>query len=424
MNNIEIDFNGSGNAFSFPGNSEIPILPGSIAMSPQNNNLIYLFDPLYYKGYAINPLLGEDAEVERAFCKLNNIFDDKNNIIPPTAYVKSQGKILNKTDDPNNLIRKGGISGAFFSYEKFNDNSDVPIGFYSYIKKSQAYGVKERTNALLELTDPKENTFNFLQENTYKTFSCFIKLKGPVTHRSDTVNNKIIREKKGIFLNTKDFAIGYRSPHYLGKNSQYILNYNRAYQYKFEPFSFVFSLKDRAKNHTLMTDFLFEFNKTYHLVITMECGQREPKNYDLAPTRVSVYVNGNLMNIAKLDFNPLIRGSPGNPGSRSSSSRNQISPTRPGFKRINGSICYSYQNPIFDCKIPADVPLTEIKKLYIGKSNVKFKNKRYSINPANSGGASKRFLNNLDVGVIHIYKSVLSQNEIIQLYNNFINRYE
>jgi hypothetical protein len=426
MSNIEISLNGSGNFFTLTGNSQIPIVPDSLGMSPQNNNLIYLFDPLYYKGYSISPTGNKNPYSES---NLNNIYDTNSLIIPSNKYVKSRGSILNKTGDPFYLIRKGGISGTFFSYEKFNDDTDICSSRYQDRSINREYGVKERTNALLELTDPSQNTFNLLEEDTSKTFSCFIKLKGPVTHRSygTSAHNKIIREKKGIFLNTKLFTLGYRSPYYRRKSSPFSLVYNVAYRYKFEPFSFVFSLKDASRNHTFMTDYLFKFNETYHLAITIECGSINVSNNSLAPALVKIYVNGSLVETAKLDFNPLIKGNKSSGlnsyGSRMMPSRNNISPIQPGFRKKNGIKYGSSQSHNIDVRFSIITSQTN-NKLYLGKSNTQFIGKSYADNvDTNSEANTKRYLNNIDVGVIHIYKSALSQSDILQIYNNFSSRY-
>ena len=251
---INITYEGDGNV-NFPagaGLGELKLIPDSVAQSPQNQNLIYLFDPIYYNGYKT---IDDGSHKYNAY--LNKIFNKYPSIIPATNYVYSRGRILNKPSDPNNLQRKANFDNFFFSYEKYSDNSDIPVEARSRYIDSKQYGVKERRQALLLLNDPAGNIgsiFNLFQENFSKTFSCFIKLKGPVQHIWEEMSiGRIIREKKGIFLNTGQFSVGYRSPHYTRTG-----NVN-GYKFQFEPFSFVFSIQDDYKNHSFMTDFKYEF---------------------------------------------------------------------------------------------------------------------------------------------------------------------
>jgi len=428
MSNIELNLNGNGNISIFGQGSEINISPNSITMSPQSNNLIYLFDPLYYKGYNTLDIYNESNY--NAFLK--KIFNQYESILPASPYVFSHGKILNKTDDPNNLQRKGGISGSFFSYEKYNDDSDIPINRFQHRQINRNSMVKERTHALLQLNDPaNSNTFNFLQENTSKTFSFFIRLNSPVKHKSSN-SFKVIREKKGIFLNTGQISVGYRSPYYIYRTSPYASG-SKKYKYKFEPFSFVFSIQDNVRNHTFMTDFKYEFGKTYHLSITIQGGSPNPSNFDQAPATVKVYINGEQQNTAYLQFNPLIRGNkssrPNEVGSRWKWSRNANSPTGPNFKKMNG-ITYTPVANQHNIQYKTGDLGGGIgwKTIYLGKSNIQPGRARGLPNTGakpiyRSRSHIKRYLNNIDIGVIHIYKSILSQSEIFEIYKNFSNRY-
>jgi len=306
-----------------------------------------------------------------------------------------------------------------FCYEKDQNNNDLPFGSKNIKAFSQAAGVKERRKALLRLISPKPHTFNFFQENKSKTFSCFIKLKGPVQHRSANNFNQIIREKKGIFLNTGQFSIGYRSPHY------YRVGQTQSYKFIFEPFSFVFSIQDNARNHTFMTDFKFQFNQIYHLSISVECGL--PGQYNEVPTNVKIYINGQLEDVAYLHFNPLVQG---NPSSRSGffrrkRSRIENSPIQPGFYKYDGSIYPSQSQHTIQVKIGNKNGTIGWDNLYLGKSNIAGGGNVWNNGTPDvarrmrSGSDMKRYLNNIEVGVIHIYSSVLSNDQIQSIYNIF-----
>ena len=429
---INITYEGDGNV-NFPagaGLGELKLIPDSVAQSPQNQNLIYLFDPIYYNGYKTI-----DDGSHRYNAYLNKIFNKYPSIIPATNYVFSRGHILNKIDDPNNLQRKANFDNFFFSYEKYSDNSDIPLGARSQNIDSELYGVKERREALLLLNDPAGDIgsiFNLFQENFSKTFSCFIKLKGPVQHIWEQMSiGRIIREKKGIFLNTGQFAIGYRSPHYTRTG-----NVN-GYKFQFEPFSFVFSIQDDYKNHSFMTDFKYKFNETYHLSITVECGSEVtgisgPFTYYYIPTTVKVYINGEQQTTAYMAFNPLIGGNGSNgPRSRLKKERLLASPIQPGFYKTNGTIYTPTSNShIINCKIPGGgTKGSRIgwKNLYLGKSNVAGGGSGYgyqSVAPLQSSSNIKRYLNNIDVGVIQVYRAALSQIDIKKIYDTFGPRYQ
>jgi hypothetical protein len=450
MSSIELNLNGNGNISIFNQGSEVRLFPDSVAMSPSNSNLIYLFDPLYYNGY-IKSLDQKGVELRYTSTFLQRIFDKYSSIIPSSQYVVSKGYISNKTDDPQNLKRKGKLNGPFFSYEKSSDDSDIPVGrgndYRGPSKGVDATGEKERKKALLKLIDPKTNgvlpirnaviplaksSFNLLEANQSKTFSCFIKLNDPVKHKS-TNSGKVIRGKKAIFLDTTQFTIGYRSPYYLYRPSQRIYSFNTRYKYKFEPFSFVFSIKDKDMSHTFMTDFKYEFGKTYHLAITTECGSTNSLDFYQAPLTVKVYINGEQQNTAYLKFNPLIRGNEGSSGSKSRSKRSRLenSPVQPNFHKINGTNF----TPISNTQTVICKPLGKSNTnprygpniLYLGKSNL-VRNKYNFHNTNNdsrySSYLSKRYLNNIDVGVIQIYNIALSQNQINSIYNNFGIRYQ
>jgi len=433
---INITYKGDGN-LNFPagagaGLGALKIIPDSVAQSPQNQNLIYLFDPVYYNGYKSIPT-GELYRIPTPY--LNKIFAKYPSIIPATNYVYSKGTILNKDDDLNNLQRKAIFNNFFFSYEKYSDNSDIGVGARNYFHASRDYGTKERKQALLRLSDPAGgagNIFNLFRENNSKTFSCFIKLKGPVQHRSKN-GYKIIREKKGIFLNTGQFSVGYRSPHYTRTG-----NVN-GYKFQFEPFSFVFSIQDDYKNHSFMTDFKYKFNETYHLSITVECGSTVtgisgPFIYYYIPTTVKVYINGEQQTTAYMAFNPLIRGNGQltDRHSRKKAIRTIVSPIQPGFYQTEGTIYSPISNShVINCKLPGGGNKNNQigwSNLYLGKSNIAGGGRIYNPTgafPSNQTNANiKRYLNNIDVGVIQVYNTALSQTDIKNIYDTFGPRYQ
>ena len=430
---ISFNYNGNGN-INFPvGAGELKIIPDSVAQSPQNQNLIYLFDPVYYNGYKSLPA-GETYRIPTPY--LNKIFNKYPSIIPASNHVYSEGKILNKNDDLNNLQRKAIFNNFFFSYEKYNDNSDISVGNRSRKQFSKVYGVKERKQALLRLGDPAGNLgniFNLFQENFSKTFSCFIKLKGPVQHRSRAGNNRIIREKKGIFLNTGQFSVGYRSPHYTRTGNA------NGYKFQFEPFSFVFSIQDEYRNHSFMTDFKYKFNETYHLLITVECGSEITTTFGMhtwynTPTTVKVYINGEQQTTAYMPFNPLINGNgrevfPNKSKSRSKNQRLAHSPIQPGFYKTSGTIYSPTSNAhIINCKIHnGGTKNNQIGwlALYLGKSNIAGGGQQYHGGQSHQSSSNiKRYLNNIDVGVIQVYNTALSQTDIKKIYDTFGPRYQ
>jgi len=430
---ITFNYKGDGSINSPVGTGGFKLIPDSVAQSPQNQNLIYLFDPVYYNGYKTFT----DIQGHNYNAYLNKIFNKYPSIIPATNYVFSRGQISNKGIDPNNLIRKAIFNNFFFSYEKYSDNSDIGVGTRNDFGLSKSYGTKERKEALLRLSDPAgggANTFNLFQINTSKTFSCFIKLKGPVQHRSTAVNNqhKIIREKKGIFLNTGQFAVGYRSPHYTRTG-----NIN-GYKFKFEPFSFVFSIQDDQKNHSFMTDFKYKFNETYHLSITVECGSEMTglhggvTTYYYIPTTIKVYINGEQQTTAYMVFNPLINGNGKSdaPHSTSKKGRILVSPIQPGFYQTNGNIYSPTSNShIINCKIHSGGTKGGSfgwSNLYLGKSNIAGGGTRYTPGSGTMQTSAniKRYLNNIDIGVIQVYNSALSQTDIKKIYDIFGPRYQ
>lgn len=429
---ISFNYNGDGN-INFPvGAGELKIIPDSFAQSPQNQNLIYLFDPVYYYGYGYRA----DNNVYESY--LNKIFKRYPSIIPDQSYVRSEGVIFNKPIDPNNLIRKANFNNFFFSYDKYANNSDLFIGPKIQLGERQnwiANGVVERRKALLELRDPSDptlgegpyngTTFDMLRQNTSKTFSCFIKLRAPAQYKSPVGLHGPIREKKGIFLNTKEFSIGYRSPHYTRTG-----NVN-GYRFQFEPFSFVFGMIDQGRHHTFMTDFKYKFNETYHLTITTECGPNSLFIPYLGTLKVKVYINGEQQTCAYLPFNPLIGGNGNainNPRhTQSKKEKIDASPIQPNFYKIDGTIYSPTANEFNLYSKLAGPTYGYGHRILIGRSN--FPSGRLDYGNGSGGSAAcrkmvKRYLNNIDIGVIQIYNTALSQIDIKKIYDTFGKRYQ
>jgi hypothetical protein len=189
-----------------------------------------------------------------------------------------------------------------------------------------------------------------------------------------------------------------------------------------------------------MTDFKYQFGKTYHVSITIESGSKNPSNYNQIPATVKLYINGEQQNTAYLQFNPLIRGNNASNknaplGSRLKKSRDSLSPSGPGFKMKSGEIYSPVANQHnIQYKLGNNSGNRKgsigWKTIYLGKSNIEAGRAKFNINPPirvipiyPSRSRIKRYLNNIDIGVIHIYKSALSQLEIFEIYKNFSNRY-
>jgi hypothetical protein len=193
-----------------------------------------------------------------------------------------------------------------------------------------------------------------------------------------------------------------------------------------------------------MTDFKYQFGKTYHVSITIESGSKNPSNYNQIPATVKLYINGEQQDTAYLQFNPLIRGNnscntSNSIGSRLKKSRDSLSPSGPNFKMKSGQIYSPVANQHnIQYKLGNNSGNNSGNKngaigwktIYLGKSNIEAGRAKFNINPPirvipiyPSRSRIKRYLNNIDIGVIHIYKSILSQSEIFEIYKNFSNRY-
>jgi hypothetical protein len=221
-------------------------------------------------------------------------------------------------------------------------------------------------------------------EEQKSTLNMFIRLQRPVSHKNPNTGY-IVREKRGIFCTSFDttygspFSIGYKSPYYniTGRPS---------YKSVFNNFSFVFSFGhvpydnefNRPISRNLMTDYKFNFGQMYMLTII--------SNNNL----LSIYIDGELQIVAIVPFNPLVNPTPTIDKIKNQyADRRDSMPVGPGFYKKNGTIYGST-----DAECPAGTLMQSIDFLIFGKS---------ALSHGNRGtGAKKRrrYLNNLDIGVI------------------------
>ena len=318
--------------------------------------------------------------------------------------------------------RKAEFANNTYRYIKYNNNDDVEhlkgYGKVIYTNVSGGGGVSfAKGKNLQDLIDPllklRKNDLSaiFIGTQNY-TLNMFVKLQRPVSHTSPT--NYLVREKRGIFLTSyppgavgsnSALIIGYRSPYYN-------INGDNTYKLKFEPFSFVFSFghgwtsQFGLANFTLMTDYKYKFGEMHMLSISRESGAYK------------IYINGEQQITALLPFNPcVIAGGNNSRTRRSHNTRMQITPLAPGFVKKDGST-YSYTGLSWS---PENAGGTH-GYLCFGKS--RRTSNAFNINPPPPPHhARKRYLNNLDIGVINSYNIALSQNQILQMYNNFRYRY-
>lgn len=313
--------------------------------------------------------------------------------------------------------RKAEFANNTYRYIKYNNNDDVEHlkKYGKLIYTSLTRGAADvRGKNLQDLVAPllkliKNDSSTIFNGSQNYTLNMFVKLQRPVSHTSPT--NYLVREKRGIFLtsyppgslgHSKPLIIGYRSPYYN-------INGDNTYKLKFEPFSFVFSFglawttDFGYANFTLMTDYKYKFGEMYMLSITRQSGEYK------------IYINGEQQITALLPFNPCVIAAGSNNRSRKShDTRMQIAPLAPGFVKRDGST-YSYTSLSWS---PENAGGTH-SYLCFGKS----RRSSNSITGASSHHARKRYLNNLDIGVINSYNIALSQAQILQMYNNFRYRY-
>jgi hypothetical protein len=318
--------------------------------------------------------------------------------------------------------RKAEFANNVYRYIKYNNNDDVehlkkygPL-VYGVVNTSGPNGASySRGKNLQDLIDPllklrKNDSSAIFAGNQDYTLNMFIKLQRPVSHTSPT--NYIVREKRGIFLTSypvgsydRPLIIGYRSPYYN-------IDGDTTYKLKFEPFSFVFSFglswtpEFGYANFCIMTDYKYKFGEMYMLSISRQSSE------------FKIYINGEQQTTALLPFNPCVIPSSSNCRSRRQySTRKNMTPLAPGFLKKDGS-AYTTTSTSWSL---ASAGGGDHAYLCFGKS------RRSGVTSLDNGPnhhhRRKRYLNNLDIGVINSYNIALSQTQISEIYNNFRYRY-
>lgn len=375
---------------------------------------------------------GYAAKLDPFYLSQIRSYQINNNVVPiGPDRVRSYQKIMNSQFNTKKAI----IKNNTLSYIKYNDNSDVePRKYnknYQSISATQAIigqqpPIDNRKPLLVLTKNDNSNIFEYGQYsdiNRSCTFNLFIKLQRPVSHKNPNDINRIVREKKGIFLTAgvidgnKLFSIGYRSPYYN-------INGNLSYKLQFEPFSFVFSLgqcfRSEPANFVVMTDYKYKFNTMYMLTMT-----HDEAGY------VRIYINGELQTTAVLNFDPLVQPNASiTAGGGRYASRRRMSdklnqmPLAPGFIMKNGST-YGSTGTSHTCFQSGPTRLSaNINYITLGKSNIS--QGIHDGGAGNFGKAEKkrkRYLNNLDIGVINTYNAALSQSDLQEIYNNFRYKY-
>jgi hypothetical protein len=340
----------------------------------------------------------------------------------------SYQKIMNASFN----TKKALIKNNTLSYIKYDNLSDIEPRKYN--KNYTSIATTENIIGQQPPTDNKKpllflkknddsNIFQYGMQGSGPipcTLNLFIRLQRPVSHRNPNDINRVVREKKGIFFTGgglnggKNISIGYRSPYYN-------INGNLAYKLQFEPFSFVFSLGtaylSEPANFTVMTDYKYRFGTMYMLTMT-----HDESGY------VRIYINGELQTTALLPFDPLVQPnrSVSAGGGRFASKRKMsdkmfLMPLAPGFVRKNGTI---YSNTGTSHTYTQSGPnqlSAQISYITLGKSNIGGVT-RFGLG-SKSEKKRKRYLNNLDIGVINTYNLALSQADLQEIYNNFRYKY-
>lgn len=446
-------------------------------------NLTFLFDPIFYKNQ-IEEANVSNYELDPAYLKQLRDYQIDSAIpnlgLNPTSWQLIIGAAQG--------TRKAEIKNNTLSYIKYSDNSDVEPEklnkFYRSISSSQSnYFITppiDNKKPLLRVSRNDNLAFSFFSF-TNSTLNIFVRLQRPIQHKNPNTGY-IVREKRGIFCQSNDFFIGYRSPYYniIGRPS---------YKNVFNNFSFVFSFGSAGYNGTfgrpvsmnLMTDYKFNFGEMYMLTITDTYGEGR-----------KIYVNGELQTVAFVPFNPLVNpsydgkydevclsggtygdgcyvkgrgqteysGPDGNyiwwngsswtlnvtslgppigdsayysydlitweediasgpptgnitsrlENKRLYAARRDEMPLGPGFYKKDGTI-YTHTNTIHSVATS-----NNINYLMFGKSALS-NQLHYNFKKR------KRYLNNLDIGVINSYNIALSQSQISEMYNNFRYKY-
>lgn len=395
--NIKIGKGGSGNINSTKGGSGKLNEKKYIDLLPSKENISILFDPIFYNSFE-NVVRGTMSVPE---VLKNSIRDYQyDNIVAKEANARQWVK-----GSPPSFKKSNFLKNTFSWIKSLSSNNDLELGKNDRILGQIKYN--DLKVPLLTLTKDLDNNF-FTTNISNKSFVFFIKLQNPIKHRNPN-NSFLVREKKGFFAKIGNLEIGYRSPYYniVGEPS---------YKGVFNNFSFVFNFGHNSyipiHNSTFMTDFKFNFNQTYCIAVVKDT------------STMRFYIDGELQTMAYLKFNPLTnnapRGSSGSGGTvRNYKSRRDNSPVGPGFKKKNGSIyssvnmgglaAFSSNHPI-PCFFQANSAMYGLPNIYRGSNYIGKKR-------------SKRYLNNLDIGVNIAYNIALSEAQIREIYENFRYRY-
>jgi hypothetical protein len=310
--------------------------------------------------------------------------------------------------------RKAEFSGNVFKYTKYNNNDDVPHlkthgkQFYDTLNRGRGpeVGKNLKDNKYPFLFLRRNDSGTIFSSTSSSTLNFFIKLQRPVSHTSPS--NYVVREKRGIFLTSyadinRPLTVGYRSPYYN-------INGDNTYKYKFEPFSFVFSFGQTytsefgLANFCVMTDYKYKFGEMYMLTIRWDLGQ------------LYIYVNGEQQTTALLPFNPCYFPSSSNcRNRRQHQERMNYIPLAPGFLKKNGST-YTMTASLWE---PTSSNGALHNYLCFGRSP----RGQNQFDTVQNGYKRKRYLNNLEAGVIMSYNVALSSSQISQIYENFRYRY-
>lgn len=419
--NIKIGKGGIGSVSCNKGGSGRLIENKYIDLIPLPNNLRIHFDPIFYKNFGSKyDYFGSGSPASQLDPWFLEQFRDYNisNVVPsrPLSQQWIQGGSLgsNKAQIVNNTL----------SYIKDPNNNDVErerlhSNYLSIFTSQLVYGfappVENKKPFLILKRDDDTGIYRY-GPSIASTLNIFVKLQRPLAHKAAN-GSGIIREKKGIFCTygiqpRAGFSIGYRSPHHY-------INGDRTYKFQFEPFSFVFSLGQgfsptysRPCYQTLMTDFKFKFNEMYMLTVVSD-----------GVGNVLIYVNGELQSVANVPFNPIRNRSGGGVGGSTHIIRKQNSPIGPNFIKFDGTTYPSSTTTSFET---GGLSIFDGNAFIFGKSNLNGSpgSKGNTLPPIRTTKRRKRFLNNIDLGVINVYNTALSQSQISQFYENFRYRYE
>jgi hypothetical protein len=378
--------------------------------------------------------------------------------------------------------KKGEIKNNTFSYIKYSDNSDVEEK-----KLNKWYGSISNTQSNYSINPPVDSKWPLLKINrndsqnifsigvgVFSTLNMFVRLQRPVQHKNPN-NGYIVREKRGIFCTSK-----FDNPSY---NSVFN-NFSFVFSFGHNGYSGIFN---RPVSFNLMTDYKFNFGEMYMLtirsndtyieiyvngelqtialipfnpLINPSYGGRGEDSIELTGggygngvyTRTSggtttwygpdeKYIEWNGGSLWFL-YDPAF--SPSSPAYYSEDlnypitwyeendpdpptenyinntikyrrlykTRRDEMPLGPGFYKKDGTV-YSYTNTEYAIQINGF-----FSSLIFGKSALAYGARTYM-----NSKKKRRYLNNLDIGVISSYNTALSQTEISQIYNNFRYRY-